>query len=733
MKSNKNKPFRLRFFWPFSIFLGILFFLLVFFTSANDDIESTEEHLADTVNYLKKQCSTYSNLNLASETKSLMRIIECCQQAAHNISTDNRLHGTTSMEKASMEEFTKDLYITGIIFLDETGTVTSEYCTDSIGSAGLTDTLEKEVLLDVAIHPEKTYSSRIDCEDGSYIDLAAVGRTDTSGIIVTYYHTPLDYIESYSISFQNLLSGYSISRSSTIVITSGDKVIASNEEKLEGTDIKDIEVLQNINKKAVSGQMVHVHNTISSPKHVFGMLDQGQNYYIYVYLPEHAVFETTPRKVFYYMFGYICLLLIFQMLRWRTDQSYQEAQLKRDKLYQESLKEAAKKAESANLAKTEFLQRMSHDIRTPINGIRGMVEIAGHYKDNPVKQQECLGKIREASGLLLELVNEVLDMGKLESGEIVLESRPFHVLHLVHDITTIVEKQAAERGIEIISGVPSVQHPCLIGSPIHIQRLLMNIVSNAVKYNKENGKVILSCHEVRFTEDTAWIEFTCSDTGIGMSKEFQEHLFEPFTQESHDARSTYNGTGLGMAIVKNLLDKMGGTIDFSSEKDVGTTYRITIPFCIDHNAASTSEAETSDEEISLSGYHILLAEDNLLNLEIAEFILTDAGAVVTKACNGEEALQLFMEASPYEYDIILMDIMMPVMDGYQTTRAIRSLDRPDAKTIPILAMTANAFAEDRQKTYAAGMDEHLTKPLDTELLLKTIAKYTPEKKATMTP
>ena len=261
----------------------------------------------------------------------------------------------------------------------------------------------------------------------------------------------------------------------------------------------------------------------------------------------------------------------------------------------------------------------------------------------------------------------------------------------------------------------------------------MNIVSNAVKYNKENGKVILSCHEVRFTEDTAWIEFTCSDTGIGMSKEFQEHLFEPFTQESHDARSTYNGTGLGMAIVKNLLDKMGGTIDFSSEKDVGTTYRITIPFCIDHNSASTSEAETSDEEISLSGYHILLAEDNLLNLEIAEFILTDAGAVVTKACNGEEALQLFMEASPYEYDIILMDIMMPVMDGYQTTRAIRSLDRPDAKTIPILAMTANAFAEDRQKTYAAGMDEHLTKPLDTELLLKTIAKYTPEKKAPMTP
>ena len=733
MKSNKNRPSRLHLFWPFSLFLGILLFFLVFFTAAKDDMESTEEHLADTVNYLKKQCSTYSSLNLASETKSLMRIIECSQQVAHNLSADSRLYGATAIDKSAMEEFTQELYITGIIFLDENGTVTSEYCTDSTGSAGLSDTLEKEVLLDVAAHPEKTYSSRIPCEDGSYIDLAAVGRTDTSGIIVTYYHTPLDYIESYSLSFQDLLSGYSISRNSTIVITSGDKVIASTDENLEGTDIKDVEILQNMNKNAVDGKMIHVHNTATAPAHAFGMLDRGRNYYIYVYMPEHAVFETTPRKIFFYMSGYICILLVFQMVRWRTAQSYQKAQLKKDKIYQESLKDAAKKAKSANIAKTEFLQRMSHDIRTPINGIRGMVEIAGHYKNDPIKQQECLEKIWDASGLLLELVNEVLDMGKLESGEIVLESRPFHVLHLIREITTIVEKQAAERGIEIISEEPSVQHPYLIGSPLHIKRLLMNIISNAVKYNKENGKVMLSCHEVRSTEDAAWIEFTCSDTGIGMSKEFQKHLFEPFTQESNDARSTYSGTGLGMAIVKNLLDKMGGTIDFSSEKDVGTTYRITIPFRIDHNASSASGAESSDEEISLSGSHILLTEDNLLNSEIAEFILKDAGAAVTTAHNGKEAVDLFANSSPYEYNLILMDIMMPVMDGYQATSAIRSLDRPDAKTIPILAMTANAFAEDRQKTYAAGMNEHLTKPLDTELVLKTIAKYTTKKEAPSTP
>ncbi len=732
MKSNNEKSSRLRFFWPLSLLLGILFFLLVFFTAAKDDMESTEDHLADTVNYLKKQCSTYSSLNMASETKSLMRIIECSQQLARNVASDESLSGQSAPDDSSLQEFAQELYVTGILFLDANGNVTGEYYTDDIGSAGLKDTLDKDNLLDVALYPQKTYSSRITCEDGSYLDLAAVGRTDTSGIIVTYYHTPLDYIESYSLSFQNLLSGYSITRNSTIVITSGDKVIASNDESLEGTDIKDVEVLQNMNKKAVDGKMIHVHNTATAPAHAFGMLDRGRNYYIYVYLPEHAVFETTPRKVFFYMFGYICVLLIFQMVRWRTAQSYQKAQLKKDKIYQESLKDAAKKAESANIAKTEFLQRMSHDIRTPINGIRGMAEIAGHYKDDPVKQQECLEKIWDASGLLLELVNEVLDMGKLESGEIVLESRPFHVIHLTQEITTIVEKQAAERGIEIISEEPSIQHPYLIGSPLHIKRLLMNIISNAVKYNKENGKVMLSCHEVRSTEDAAWIEFTCSDTGIGMSKEFQKHLFEPFTQESNDARSTYNGTGLGMAIVKNLLDKMGGTIDFSSEKDVGTTYHITIPFRIDHNTAAL-ETEISDEEISLSGSHILLAEDNILNLEIAEFILKDAGATVTKAHNGKEAFNCFADSSPYEYDLILMDIMMPVMDGYQATSAIRSLDRPDAKTIPILAMTANAFAEDRQKTYAAGMNEHLTKPLDTELVLKTIAKYTAKKEAPSTP
>ncbi|MDD6303115.1 MAG: ATP-binding protein [Lachnospiraceae bacterium] len=733
MKSNKTKSARLRFFWPVSILLGILFFLLVFFSAAKDDMASTEEHLSDTVNYLKKQCSTYTSLNLASETKSLMRIIECSQQVARNMESDETLSGQAAPDDDVLQQFTQELYISGILFLDANGNLTGEYYTDDIGSAGLQDTLDKENLLDVASYPQKTYSSRITCEDGSYLDLAAVGRTDTSGIIVTYYHTPLDYIESYSLSFQDLLSGYSITRNSTIVITSGDKVIASNEDSLKGANVNDIEVLRNMNEKSVNGQMVHVHNTASAPGHVFGMLDRGRNYYIYVYLPEHAVFETTPRKVFYYMFGYICLLLIFQMVRWRTAQNYQKAQLKKDKIYQETLKEAAEKAESANLAKTEFLQRMSHDIRTPINGIRGMVEIAGHYKDDPVKQQECLGKIWDASGLLLELVNEVLDMGKLESGEIVLESRPFHVLHLVEDITAVVEKQAVERGIEIISEVPSVQHPYLIGSPLHIKRLLMNIVSNAVKYNKENGKVMLGCHEISCTDDTAWIEVTCSDTGIGMSKEFQEHLFEPFTQESHDARSTYNGTGLGMAIVKNLLDKMGGTIDFSSEKDVGTTYRITIPFRIDSQMSDFSETETAFEEISLSGNHVLLAEDNILNLEIAEFILEDAGATVTTARNGEEALHLFMEASPYEYDIILMDIMMPVMDGYQATSAIRSSDRPDAKTIPILAMTANAFAEDRQKTYAAGMNEHLTKPLDTELVLKTVAKYTAKKEAPSTP
>ena len=362
---------------------------------------------------------------------------------------------------------------------------------------------------------------------------------------------------------------------------------------------------------------------------------------------------------------------------------------------------------------------MSHDIRTPINGIRGMVEIGEHYKDDPEKQTECRREIWDTSGLLLELVNEVLDMGKLESSEVVPEERPFNLTELLDEVGETVSRSAEARGITIDQGEWQVPHPDLIGSPLHLNRTVMNILSNAVKYNRENGTISLGCREMKCDGETVWIEFTCADMGIGMSEEFLKHFYEPFTQEENGARSTYGGTGLGMAITKSLVEKMGGTITCQSQKDVGTTFRVLLPLRIDHDAGWRRQ-ETQQEAVTLEGVRVLLAEDNELNMEIAQFLLNNAGAEVTKAVNGREAVELFQKSEIGAFDVILMDIMMPQMDGYQATRAIRAMDRPDAATVPIIAMTANAFADDRQKAQEAGMNEHVTKPLESGLLLRTI-------------
>ena len=400
-----------------------------------------------------------------------------------------------------------------------------------------------------------------------------------------------------------------------------------------------------------------------------------------------------------------------------------------NKKWSDSLKEqkeaqdaeaAAKKAEAANEAKTEFLQRMSHDIRTPINGICGMINVADYYADNMEKQTECRAKIKEASHLLLELINEVLDMSKLESDEVVLEDIPFNLNSIFEEILGVIEHMAAEQNIRIIWEEKEVTHWNLIGSPVHVKRILMNILSNAVKYNKENGYVYISCREIP-SKQTAMttLEFVCRDTGIGMAEAFQKRIFEPFAQEHTGSRTKFAGTGLGMAIAKKLVEKMGGTITFESEEGAGTTFVIRVPFRIDTDREGKAETEAKTEA-SIRGLHILLAEDNELNMEIAEFMLQNEGAVVKKTWNGQEAVEIFEKSRPDEFDVILMDIMMPVMNGYEAAKMIRSMDREDAKTIPIIAMTANAFTEDRIKAKEAGMDEHISKPIDMKLLVKII-------------
>lgn len=380
---------------------------------------------------------------------------------------------------------------------------------------------------------------------------------------------------------------------------------------------------------------------------------------------------------------------------------------------------AEKERERANIVKTDFLRRMSHDIRTPINGIRGMVEISRRYVGDEAKQEECREKIMTASGFLLDLVNDVLNMNKLESGAVTLEEKPFNLRQMVSEIVTMVEGQAWHENVQVSCKTLAWNHENLIGSPMHLHQVLQNVVGNAVKYNCPGGSVTISCEEKGFDGTTATFLFTCADTGRGMSAAFQQHAFEAFAQEESGARTAYKGTGLGLPIAKELVEQMGGKIHFESELGVGTTFYITLPFRVDPNPPEAESAKP-EQAASIKGAHILLVEDNELNMEISQYILEGAGAIVAQAWNGQEAVRRFSESEPGTFDCILMDVMMPLMDGLEATRTIRAMQRPDAATIPIVAMTANTFSEDEQRSREAGMNLFLNKPVDSGKMLQTV-------------
>ena len=392
--------------------------------------------------------------------------------------------------------------------------------------------------------------------------------------------------------------------------------------------------------------------------------------------------------------------------------------------YQQELVKAVESANQANTAKTDFLNRMSHDIRTPLNGILGMLDIAQKNETNPKALLECHEKMRTAAFHLKALVNDVLDMQRMETDRFFLEQIPFDIREILDNCWSMLEAQASRLDITLKKIKPgSLKYPYLIGSPLHIRQIFMNLLSNAIKYNKPGGSISVHAKIIRQVHQNVIYKFIISDTGIGISPEFQKHIFEPFAQEDTSARTIYKGTGLGMAIVHRLVQEMGGTIQLKSEKNVGSTFTLILPFTIDEHQPSASAETATDTPADLTDLHILVVEDNELNLEIAVFSLEAAGLNVSTAINGLEAVQLFEKSKPYEYDIILMDIMMPVMNGLDAAKAIRGLSRPDAPTVPIIALSANAFAEDIQKSKNAGINEHLAKPLEMDKVLKVIASY----------
>ena len=420
-------------------------------------------------------------------------------------------------------------------------------------------------------------------------------------------------------------------------------------------------------------------------------------------------------------------LLLFGLFR-KARQSAKQAQELNLKLQQSQteLQEALTQAKAANAAKTTFLNNMSHDIRTPINGIIGMLTIIRKNKDDHARIRDCLHKIELSSQLLLSLVNDVLDMAQLENGTVVLRSESMNLDEVCGSITNSVLFQAEAAGLTVTGEHDDFSGIYVRSSALHLKKILMNLFTNCVKYNKPGGSIHMQMHMLERTDAKITCQFIIEDTGLGMSEDFiKNHLFNPFEQADESPRSSYMGTGLGMSIVHQLIEQMGGTISVESKLGEGSRFTVVLPFELDRDATAATSPQTPSD---ISGARLLVAEDNELNMEIALFLLHDSGAQTVPVQNGRQALAAFRDSEPGSFDAILMDVMMPEMDGLEAAKAIRALDRPDAKTIPIIAMTANVFKEDREKCLAAGMNAHLSKPLDAETMKRTISEQLQKRK-----
>ena len=385
------------------------------------------------------------------------------------------------------------------------------------------------------------------------------------------------------------------------------------------------------------------------------------------------------------------------------------------------LKDAADAANAASIAKSDFLSHMSHDIRTPINGIMGMTEIALKNIDDKDRVLDCLQKIDGSSGHLLSLVNDVLDMSRIESGKVQISHKPLNILELLRHCSSIISGQLQGRDIMFTEEFENIENPHILGDELHLRQVLINILGNAVKFTPDGGRIYFRVREFSAEGEAARFHIEIEDTGIGMKPEFLPHIFEPFAQEDGGNRSSYKGTGLGMSITKKFMDLMGGIVEVQSEPGKGTLFRLELPVEIDREWQG--EQEPAGQQTTLAGARVILAEDNDLNMEIAVFMLESLEIEVTAVTDGKAALDAFAAAAPGTFDGILMDVMMPVMDGLTSTREIRALEREDAGTIPIIAMTANAYDEDRRKCMEAGMDAHMSKPIDGEVLRKMLVQY----------
>lgn len=640
-------------------------------------------------NFLREHVEQYNTNVENDKAKSLYNLADRMKELGERIAVEKH---DVDMGKL-LKKYRYEQRLDGIIITDENGKPVFQTGKNAYR-------MWKNEIVDENIHqiiqfPEKTYMTLTQRNDEKYY-FAAVARTDADGIIIGYRRKFAGSMNS-TITPEKLFYGYTFESEGVVAVTEEDMVLSSNSEQLTGRKVKDCPVLTLEGDGTIGQDLLRIH---LRGQNWYRASSQMNGYTLYVIYPEKQIYVSRAAGMLAGLVLYVLIVFFYLQIRlhYRREQE-----------------------RMANAAKTDFIRRMSHDIRTPINGIRGMVPICRHYAGDPEKQKECLDKILSASGFLLDLVNDVLDMNKLESGQIDLEEKSFELSAVMEEVTGVIGVQAAERGIELSVERCYYKHNRLFGSPLHLSQVLQNIFSNAVKYNKKGGNVWVSYEEKEQTKEQSLYEFVCRDTGIGMSREFQMQAYEPFSQEKNSARTSYAGTGLGLAISKKLVEQMGGSIRFESEENKGTTFYISIPFRLDTSPLPYTGSVA--EKPRLDGMQILLAEDNDLNMEVAEFMLESVGAVVTKAWNGREACRIFEQSECYAFDAVLMDIMMPEMDGLDAVQKMRQMDREDAAEMPVIAMSANVFSDDVKRSLDAGMNAHISKPLDADKLVEMLLVY----------
>ena len=718
MNSNHLQTIFGKKFWLVCIAVGISLFGVVFALSRRADIQNCEQRLTGVMEFIKAQSADYTKYNDTAVAKSLVR------EAA----AVHALEGLSlGCDEAALSEYARTLWLTGVSVLNAQGELVCEYTENGTGYAQLQSGIKMEPILSVIDYPQKTYVKRVELGGGNFVNVAVHSCADGTGVVLAYRYIPAEFSQKSVLSIQTLLDGYEISSTGTLLVAEDNRVAASNDPTLIGMNIFESERLMSIRRSGHADKLIRVY----APKGIeqcYGIYSHGRDYYLYAYVPARQVYTLTVMNLVITLVMYILILALVQVFRWNSAKDFFMQQEHSEQEYRKSLEQknvalqlAVQRETKANLAKREFLFNMSHDIRTPMNAIIGFTALAQTHIDDRGQVEDYLKKISVSSQHLLSLINDVLDMSRIESGKVTLEAKPVHLPELVHELRDIIQAVVSEKDLSLTLDTVGVENEDVIADPLRLEQILINVLANAVKFTPDGGQISLWIVQ----KDTAPagyadFEFHIKDNGIGMSEEFQKHIFEQFARERTSTVSKIQGTGLGMAITKSLVDMMGGRITVKSEQEKGSEFTISLRFPV--GEAKTEQTPPAAKASAFTGKKLLVVEDNELNLEIASTLLKEAGFAVDTAENGKVAVEKVEAASADRYDLILMDIQMPEMDGYEATRRIRALPDTKKAALPIVAMTANAFEDDRKNALRAGMNGHIAKPLDIQKLFQVLSE-----------